>query len=166
MISNINVNNISYDWNDIEIHFVGNITGGSFSQVGQGVGTGEGIGVSSYMPSGVSSISYNTDHQIDYDYGREGFAVGRKYGAFRCAASMILDYFELNKLKHKLFSVTQSFKSIDVKILYKTSDGLTHIDTLYGCVLSYPDNLGGNQNEMGLESTIDLNPVWIRYQTI
>ena len=32
-------------------------------------------------------------------------------------------------------------------------------------MISYPDTTGGNQGDIGLEATIELNPVWIKYGT-
>lgn len=156
MISNIQINNISYDWKDIEVHFV-SISRSIAQTISQ-----------SYAPQGVSSINYSTNHPIDFDYNRTGFAVGRKFGKFECSGTITLDYFELKRLN--LWDFAQLIKPIDIKVLYKVKDNTniitTHIDTLYGCVLSYPDNIGGNQGDMGLEATLQLNPVWIRYDRI
>lgn len=143
MLGNITVNNVSYDWNDIEIHF----------------------SLIDYDPIGVSSINYSTNHQIDYEYSRTGFAVGRKYGKYQCSGSITLDYYELTQLRRDVVGIFNAAVPIDVKVIYK-KDNATFIDTLYGCVLSYPDSGGGNQGEANLEATIQLNPVWIKYGNV
>jgi len=142
MISNININNVSYDWKDIEVHFVG----------------------INYNPTGVSSINYNTNHDIQYNYSRTGFPTARKYGKWETYADITLDYYELSVFKRTYFEVLTTFMPIDVKVIYKSDDSVnTYVDTLYGCKLGFPDNLGGSQNDMSLEATVLLNPVWIKY---
>jgi len=157
MLSNIKINHISYDWRDIEIHFIGDLKG----SVGiSGLTNPTGSKVTTYQPSGVSSINYNINHVIDYDYSRDGFKVGRKFGKYETDADITLDYYEIKTINNKLFKIGQGLHPIDIKIVYNTTDG-TYIDTLYGCVLNFQDSNGGNQGDIGLEATIKLNPVWI-----
>ena len=150
MVSNIKLNHISYDWNDIEVYIIGDISLGGSSSFG------------SYTPSGVSSINYSTDHNVEYEYSRTGFPIGRKYGNYVSTANITLDYYELKSINNRFFGLIQGIKPIDIKIIYNKGKH-TYIDTLYGCTINYPTNVGGSQNELGLEATIELNPVWINY---
>ena len=155
MLSDININNISYNWNDIEIHFAG-------------------LNVD---PTGVSSINYSTDHNVEFAYSRQGLPVARQFGRYEVRATIELDYYEMLKLRHNL--KVNPLLVFDVKVVYKGNDlrhtkihgedqiirydNHTFIDTLYGCRISSPDVLGGEQGEMNLRSSIELNPVWIKY---
>jgi len=138
MIHDLTVNNISYDWKDIKVHF------GSL-----------------YLdPVGVSSISYNTvqDHQLVYS--RQGLPVARQWGKYECSASITLDYYEMLKLRE--YANLMNYLPRDIRIEYNKGDD-NFIDTLYGCRIDFPDELSAEQNDMNLEVTINLNPVWIKY---
>ncbi len=164
MINDININNVAYSWNDIEIHFTG----------------------LNMDPVGVSSINYNTFQDTQLVYSRQGLPVSRQQGKYESSADITLDYYEMVKLRR--FYNLNDIMSFDVKIIYKgenykyqkptmamdgdletivsgsyLDDRFTFIDTLYGCRINFPDSLGGEQGEMNLTSTMQLNPIWINY---
>lgn len=153
MIRNIDINGISYDWKDVDVRF--SVYGSNFD----------------FTPLSVTSISYSINRSIDLAYSRTGFAIGRKYGAHICQASITIGYDDIQQLLNRFSSVFRAITPLDVRITYNLSKkGLTplkdrelYTDILFGCMLSYPEN-NLSQNDIGLESTINLNPVWIKYE--
>jgi len=173
MLNDINVNNVAYSWNDIEIHLgiidpavhAGSLIGASLignPLVGAAVGAAYSNSNFAKPLIGVSSVNYNTAHDNQLVYSRQGFPVGRQYGKYECYGDITLDYYEMLELRKIKYSLPISLP-FDVKIIYRKDGENDFIDTLYGCRISFPDSLGSDQGEMNLTATLQLNPVWINY---
>jgi len=150
MINDLTVNGVSFNWKDIEVHFIG--------VLGQNVNEPPYI----YSPMDVSSVNYNTVYNTELNYSRTGFPVSHSFGKYECNANITLAYSELVYLRSSMIGYNIGVQPIDIKIVYKIGE-IEIIDSLYGCRPSFPDTLGGNQGDMNLKATINLNPVWIKY---
>lgn len=172
MLSNIAINNISYDWRDIEIVFVGDfdVTNQEINRShpvdsGQVDITQFSKKIVTHKPKGVTSINYGMTPTFDYGKSRGGLSVSRKFGMPTFLAEITMSFYELDKINSLTFDVYRTFVPMDVKIIYNIK-GKQYIDTLYGCQVGSPDSLGGSQGDIGLEANITLDPVWIKTESI
>jgi len=156
-IQEITVNGKTYDWRMISVVF----------KIDYGSGD-----IKLLVPTGVTSLTYSQTRDSQKNFGIGGRAISKGYGNTDATASITIAAFELQAIKDKMIgdAITngqdsryiQNIPDFNIDVTYNFDDGTTKTDQLIKCSLN-TDSAGASQNDMFIQTDIDLDPFEIRF---
>jgi len=156
-INEINVNGKTYDWRMISVSI--------------NIDLGDGA-VNTYIPTGVTSITYSQTRESQWNFGIRGRAISKGYGNTVAEANITMAAFELQSLKDQMVGTAvttgeesryiQNIPQFNIDVTYNFDDGTSKTDKIMQCSFN-TDAGGASQNDMFIQSEINLDPSEIRY---